>query len=243
MFDTVDSGHQSIADSPGSHGMGGGFLPGLVGFFYTGLHFFYCKLLAARLNRSARVLGGNSSERDAILEHAWQQYGTFHASAQEEGWWNTALSNGYIFFSLLTTFLAVVAMQVQKSGESRQVYETVSTCIAIAPICLAVVTAVKSRFHDEQRWMRMHWIAEQMHREIFLYRTHSVPYQQPRFRRQQLAKRLADCQRSLIGSEASHAKLVELDSLYKKDWLYKPKVRALVLDLHTADDILQPLPA
>jgi hypothetical protein len=197
------------------------------------------RLLAARLNRSERMLG----ERDAILEHAWQLYGTFHASAREEGWWNSVLSQSYIFLSLLTTFLAVVAMQVQESEESSSVYDHVSTAIAIAPIFLAVVTAIKSRFHDAQRWMRMHWIGEQIRREIFLYRTHTAPYQQPRFRRQQMAKRLGDCERSLMGSEASYAKLVDLDAVYSTDWLYKPKVRSVVLGLQTSDDILQPVSA
>ena len=193
------------------------------------------KLLSNRLNRGSKDAGG-----DFVLEHAWCQFATFRATAKDERASNTFYTYVILLFSSLTTWLAVTALEVRAAYGIGTAYNNMAICVAIAPILLAFVTAIKNRFHASARWMQLHLIAQQMLREIFMYRAMGTSaYENAKFRHAQLAARLSACEKSLLSSEAAMSQQVEHD----KSWVRNKMDHAKVLDLQTNDDILATLDA
>eukprot|EP00937_MAST-01D_sp_MAST-1D-sp2_P000248 g248.t1 len=204
------------------------------------------KLLFSRLNRS----GDQSPESSFMLQHAWKQYASFRVGGSDERFWNIFCTAAILFFSSATTVLAVSALQIRAdltaSGNTDlTAYDRMSTAVAIAPIFLALFTAVKNRFHTAGRWRKLYLIAERIYQEISLYRTGAGAYENVKFRDVALCSNLGICERSVLSSEAGVSKLVDVDSdsRFPADWLRNPAPRCRALNLSRGDEIMDMLDA
>jgi hypothetical protein len=195
------------------------------------------RLLTTRLNR----IGQSKNQSDHILEHAWKQYAAFSRTADEERKWTRWLNLAIIALSMTSVFFAILKLQLQMDGIELSDKDA-KIIIAIAPIALVIITAVRNRFYKAVRWMQLFVMAEKVHRETYEYRTRTGPYMHSN-KSAAMARRLAASERLLLGSDVTlaHACHVELQQRYGTEWLSRPAVRRSVLKLKTQDDVMLPL--
>ena len=105
--------------------------------------------------------------------------------------------------------------------------------IAIAPIALAAMIAIKNRFYRSARWMQFHVIADRMLHEIMFFRTRCGLYKPTGgdLASGTMAKRIASCEQSLLGSDSAVLTLAAPERKWGSDWLNHPQSRARVLGL------------
>ena len=180
------------------------------------------RLLAAKLTRVAHSV----DRSDAILGHAWSQYARFKATEREERFWSIALGIIISLFSFLAVALSVVKLQVNIDGGDSS---WMLLLIAAGPIALATTIAVKNRFYKPVRWMHLHMIRQRILREIFLFRMQTGPYSNPKFANGEMASRIGECEKLLLGTNTivSHLLMPGPEKAHGADWITATGDRAV----------------
>ena len=73
-----------------------------------------------------------------------------------------------VLFSVLSVALAAMQLELVQRNLSSQAND-LRLLIAIAPLALAAIIAIKNRFYRSARWMQFHVIAQRMLHEIMFF--------------------------------------------------------------------------
>ncbi len=110
--------------------------------------------------------------RSEILEIAWQHFAELDANANEAQKWHFTLRLWVIILSVLATLLAIITQQVVASYTAEVTVARGLNFVLIAtPIVGSVLLAFANKLRLGERWLALRAGAEEIRKDIFLYRT------------------------------------------------------------------------
>lgn len=110
----------------------------------------------------------NKNGQTPVLKTAWQRYAQFDAAAVVASAWHLRLRWWVIVLGLLATLLAVLA---DTTGQEGALGRLLGIGLIVAPIAASAVAALAGKFQQGERWLALRSGAEEIIKEIFLYRT------------------------------------------------------------------------
>ena len=106
----------------------------------------------------------------AVLESAWKHFADYDNTAEQHQDQYQFLRRWVLYFSILATFIAIVIENFRTLFPS--ILVTILQVILIAlPISGSVIIAYLSEFKQGQKYLAMRTGAEEIKKEIYLFRT------------------------------------------------------------------------
>ncbi len=140
--------------------------------------------------------GNGSDDRASVLEIAWQHYAELDANASAAARKHLRLRAWVIILAVVATFLAILSYAYGELLGSPG-YQIVRVALVLVPITGSIILAFANKFQQGERWLALRSGAEEIKKEIYLYRT--VLQRLPE-RREWLNDRLAAIQRQAFES-------------------------------------------
>ncbi len=114
----------------------------------------------------------NDAGQAQILEIAWRQFAELDANATEIQKWHLTLRLWVIIFSVLATLLAILTQRAVAVYTVEATLARVLNFVLIAvPIVGSVLLAFASKLRLGERWLALRAGAEEIRKDIYLYRT------------------------------------------------------------------------
>ncbi len=135
----------------------------------------------------------NNTPSSSVLEVAWQRYADFDANAVTASKQHLTLRWWVIVLAVVATLLAIVANLDQVVGTQFELPLKIG--LILTPIVSSALLAFASKMQQGERWLMLRTGAEEIKKEIYLYRT---ILQQQEGRDQWLNDRLTAIQRQVF---------------------------------------------
>ena len=134
-----------------------------------------------------------NKDKSLALKTAWQRYAEFDASALAASKRHLSLRGWVIVLAVIATLLAILT---QLYGEAETpIGQALKIALILVPIVSSVLLAFANKFQQGERWLVFRTGAEEIKKEIYLYRT---LLQQQEERDQWLNERVAAIQRQVF---------------------------------------------
>lgn len=138
-------------------------------------------------------MSNQTSPIPPVLETAWKHFADYDSTAEQQQDQYYSLRRWVLYFSIAATFIAIVIENFRAIFPSIMV--TLLQVILIAlPIAGSVIIAYLSEFRQGQKYLAMRTGAEEVKKEIYLYRTVMQAFPE---RRKWLNNRIIEIQRQV----------------------------------------------
>lgn len=138
----------------------------------------------------------DNKNQSPVLKIAWQHYAEFDDNAKRALKRHLWLRGAVIILGVIATFLAVLTDTFAGEAQLGLILDrTLKILLILVPIIGATVLAFANKFQQGERWLVLRSGAEEILKEIYLYRT---IFQMDEDRRQWLSERIAAIQRHVF---------------------------------------------
>ncbi len=134
----------------------------------------------------------DSNGSNTVLQTAWQNQAEFDLNASQAQKLHINLRRWVIILSVLATLLAILSEVVTNRFDIPLLEQSLRIALILVPIIGSVILAFANKFQQGQRWLTLRAAAEEIKKEIYLYRTLR---QDDERRDQWLQERVTDIQR------------------------------------------------
>jgi tetratricopeptide (TPR) repeat protein len=135
----------------------------------------------------------SQENKSLALQTAWQRYAEFDANASSASKYHLTLRGWVIVLSVVATLLAILVQFYE--GSASTLLQPLKISLILVPIISSVILAFASKLQQGERWLVFRTGAEEIKKEIYLYRT---VLQGQEEREQWLNDRVADIQRQVF---------------------------------------------